>query len=95
MIDILTNKTEALNETMLLDACPHAFKKSNRWSDYASMLFFTGDTSNWKWKTVNEETKNLQLRHLYGILNTIILSHEDKMAIAGWMLSEMLTEVPS
>ena len=29
-----------------------------------------------------------------GVLGTFGLRHEDKEAVAGWMLSEMLAEVP-
>jgi len=86
------------NEMELQKECPEEFKKhwySNKWCKAASKLFFNGGSiSHWVWKTTDENIINHQLECFKALLTGFELSHEDKEAIAGWMLSEMLTEVP-
>jgi hypothetical protein len=83
------------NEKELIKLCPEKFKYRNPWSDYATQLFFKGGSiSDWKWKTSNQSEKEQQLEFLQGILSSLFISQEDKEAIAGWMLSEMLIDVP-
>ena len=84
------------NERELARICPDEFRKRNNpWHRYASKLFFEGgNIAHWKWKSDNEEERKRQLRCLQGVLAGFDLSHEDKEALAGWMLSEMLVEVP-
>lgn len=83
------------NEGELVEACPTEFRKHNPWSDYAMKLFYRGgNISNWKWKSENESERKWQLLCFNAFLATFGVSHQDKEAIAGWMLSEMLTEVP-
>ena len=83
------------NEDELAKACPDKFKSGNSWSDYAMQLFFKGgNISNWKWKSDDKAERNRQMGCFRGVLGTFSLRHEDKEAVAGWMLSEMLTEVP-
>jgi hypothetical protein len=40
------------------------------------------------------QQKNKQFSCFRGLLGSFCLPHEGKEAVAGWMLSEMLTEVP-
>jgi len=84
------------NEEELAQVCPGEFKKKeNPWSEYASRLFFGGaNISNWKWATDNQEERKQQLACLHGVLGGFALDHKDKEAVAGWMLSKILTEVP-
>lgn len=83
------------NEDELAEACPKEFQQDNPWSDYASKLFFLGgNIKNWKWKSEDKQVKNRQFACFRGLLGTFGLPHENKEAVAGWMLSEMLTEVP-
>lgn len=84
------------NEAELVKLCPEEFKdRHNKWSDYASKVFFLGaDISNWNWKTGEVDIRLKQKRCFYGLLRGWNLKHEHKEAVAGWMLSEMLTEVP-
>jgi len=83
------------NEDDLAKACPEEFQRDNPWSEYASKLFFMGGSiKNWKWKSEDNKVKGRQFACFRGLLGTFGLPHEDKEAVAGWMLSEMLMEVP-
>lgn len=83
------------NECELAKLCPPEFKRGNPWSSYASRVFFGGaDIANWKWKSTDEAERRHQGGMLHSLLGTFGLKHEEKEAVAGWMLSEMLTEVP-
>lgn len=84
------------NEKELVSMCPAEFKeKDNVWSNYARMLFCRGaDIKNWQWNTEDEEIRTSRFAYLRGILRADDLEIEDRKAVAGWMLSEMLTEVP-
>ena len=84
------------NEDELAKACPEEFKRrGNPWSNYAMKLFYSGgNIKNWKWKTEDKDVKNRQFACFHGLLGTFGIRHEDKTAVAGWMLSEMLAEIP-
>lgn len=83
------------NERELVSLCPEEFKRRNPWSDYVSKIFFGGaNISNWNWKSQDLEKQARQLSCFGCLLGGWGLRHEDKEAIAGWMLSEMLTETP-
>ena len=83
------------NENELTKACPPEFKTDNPWSDYAMKLFYQGgNLANWKWKSGDHAERGRQKACFTGFLGTFGVPHEDKEAVAGWMLSEMLTEVP-
>jgi len=83
------------NERELVNACPAWFKWDNDWSVYvARLLFHGGQTTNWKWKSSNEAERRHQDACFQAILNTYCLSHDEKRAVAGWMLSEMVVRVP-
>ncbi len=84
------------NERELAKQCPPEFKKTNKWSDAAMRLFFSGgNIAHWKWKSEDPEERKKQKQCFTSVLGTFDLKHEDKEAVAGWMLSEMLSEVPS
>lgn len=83
------------NERELAEVCPDEFKSGNVWSSYAMKLFFCGgNIGNWEWKSDDKEICKHQMGCFNGLLGTFDLRHQDKEAVAGWMLSEMLTEVP-
>ncbi|MEX0895534.1 MAG: hypothetical protein WDZ94_01185 [Patescibacteria group bacterium] len=83
------------NETELANNCPASFRQDNPWSNYAQILFVKGASiENWKWKASASEMRWRQFNCLRGLLGTFALGHKDKLAVAGWMLSEMLAEVP-
>ena len=83
------------NEEELAQVCPEEFKKNNPWSDYVSRVFYYGaDIRNWKWVTDDQNIRLTQLGYLRGVLGGFALDHKDKEAVAGWMLSRILTEVP-
>jgi len=83
------------NEDALVRACPKEFKENNPWSDYVSKLFFSGaDISNWDWKTEDEKVAKKQMTILNSFLRSFGPSHQDKEAVAGWLLSEMLKSTP-
>ena len=84
------------NERELAKACPYKFKKDNHWTRYVTLFPNKGsvDTANWKWKSDDTMERSHQLKCLYGVLKALGLWPEDKLAVASWMLSEMLSEVP-
>ncbi|MDD5696583.1 MAG: hypothetical protein PHO90_01240 [Candidatus Pacebacteria bacterium] len=98
--DLFAGKPEPLgglsNERDLVEICPDDFKSmANPWTDYAADLFYNGGSiKDWKWKTLDAEKQKQQLRCLSGILGGCDLGHEEKLALAGWMLSEMISEIP-
>jgi hypothetical protein len=83
------------NEAELVDACPSEFRRDNPWSDYASDIFFKGaKIANWKWKSDDPTERRRQMACFNGLLGTFGIGHNEKESVAGWMLSEMLAEVP-
>jgi len=85
------------NEDDLAANTPAEFRKSsNPWTKAANTCFFLGaDTRLWKWRTTEPEDRLEQLACFKAALSGWDLSHEQKEALCGWMLSEMLTEVPT
>ncbi len=84
------------NENDLVEACPEIFKSPNDWSKYAMSLFYSGgSTTNWKWKSEDKAERRRQEACLKALFESFDVSHEFKEAVAGWMLFEMLTEVPN
>ena len=83
------------NEEELAKVCPEEFKNDNPWSQYAMQLFYRGgNIANWSWKIEDKSIRWRQLCCFKNLLGTFGLPHEDKKAVAGWMLSEMLSKVP-
>lgn len=83
------------NEKELLLLCPEKFKSCNIWSSYADFLFLIGgNIANWSWKSTNTQIQDYQLYYFKSLLRTHTLQYKERKAIAGWMLSEMLSEVP-
>lgn len=85
------------NEVELSEICPIDFRKDNPWSKVAKSILHSravNDISHWQWKAGEEETRVQQKRCFHALLQTFELSYENKLAVAGWMLSEMLVEVP-
>lgn len=85
------------NEEELARQVPEVFRRAgNPWSELVNSIFFGGaDTTSWSWKASDPETRKRQVACLRGALSGFGLSHEEKEAVCGWMLSEMLTEVPT
>lgn len=85
------------NEKELVKHCPQEFKQNNFWSNFAARFFFLkiGGVANWIWKTDDIIIRTNQLACFCGLVRTLELSIEDKKAVAGWMLSEMLFSVPA
>ena len=82
-------------EKKLAETCPDKFRGDNAWSNYAMQhLSNIIDMANWKWKSNDAAERLRQFGYFSRILGTFNLRPEDKKAVAGWMLSEMLTEVP-
>lgn len=84
------------NEDYLAQICPIHFRDNwmkNVWCNAAEEIFFNGaDVKTWKWQ--DEDQKIQQLIKFKALLGGFGLPHESKIAVAGWMLSEMLKEVP-
>ncbi len=85
------------NEKQLFQACPSEFRdwQYNEFCKYAESIFFSGASyKNWSWKTQDAIEQLKQLTILRALLRSFESKHEHKIAIAGWMLSEILNEVP-
>ena len=79
-----------------LDAALPDEHLSGEWSDFAQKLFFEGSDGVNSWPFVDDDAEVVQqkLNLLRGLLGSFELDHERKMAVGGWMLSEMLATVP-
>lgn len=106
VISVRTNPAERLfsgteqpfgglsNEEELMPLCPEQFLAENEWSAFANALLLKGgSTEGWSWKSGDEAVRAQQLQCFRGLLGSCI-PYERKASIAGWMLSEMLKEVP-
>jgi len=83
------------NETELLNSCPEEFKGDNPWSEYVARVFYEEcSTINWRWKTDSGKERAIRIAHLVSLLDSQTLNQEEIFSVAGWMLSEMLKEVP-
>jgi hypothetical protein len=83
------------NEADLAKELPVEFKLGNAWSSLAMGIFYNGcDTSNWKWKSPDPKVRKHQMDCFNGLLQSFEIDHFVKGPVAGWMLSEMLVEVP-
>jgi len=84
------------NERELVSLIPTEFRnRRNPWTALASSVFFQGaNITGWSFKTANQEVRTQQLACFKAALSGFDLSHDDKEALCGWMLSEMLTELP-
>jgi lipid II:glycine glycyltransferase (peptidoglycan interpeptide bridge formation enzyme) len=84
------------NEEELTQSCPHQFLEShNSWTDYIARTAFWGrDDSTWKWKSSDVAIQKRQKSCMDAMLDSRNLKMSVKNAIAAWMLSEMLSEVP-
>lgn len=86
------------NRKELVKACPEEFfRNENPWSVYIDKVLQSGGckSGHWKWQ-VSDMSERLKMRIYFQVLlsNKGGLSGTDLRAVAGWMLSEMLTEVP-
>lgn len=83
------------NEKELVRICPETFRRGNEWSHLAIILKHKEyETFNWRWKSKDPHEQHHQLERLQAILRSFGLRLEDIYAVAGWMLSEMLTQIP-
>lgn len=87
------------NEQELARSCPRPFfNLENPWHAYVGDASLWGwNESSWKWQSPDAEVQVRQKNCLEALLDgdrrnlTITIRN----AIAGWMLSEMLTDVPT
>lgn len=84
------------NERELVAVIPDEFRRhNNAWTRYAGTVFFRGaDLRSWKWRATDAQTQKRQMACFKAAISGWDLAHEEKEALCGWMLSEMLTEVP-
>jgi len=82
------------NEKELIELCPEEFKKPNKWSEGARRISKgEADIKDFQGKGGNLIIRLIRLKErdrFFEILNNSPnLNEEMRMAIAGWMLSEM------
>lgn len=83
------------NQIKLTKICPPFFREDNEWSRYSRIFQETRECIKWKWKTDSTDIRRKQLACLNALLNSKEISTHSLHAIGGWMLSEMITEIPS
>lgn len=83
------------NARELGELCPAEFRGDNPWTKAATEFFHLRlKPSNWHWASKDSKECLIRLSCFLGIFASTSLVYDDKMAVAGWMLSEMLAEVP-
>jgi len=90
------NRGKVKKIKVALKDCPEEFKRDNQFTLYAAKYIRNADKSNWKWKVSFEEKEITfwypRFRHMMLSANNDI---DDRIIFGGWMLSEMLVEVPT
>ncbi len=85
---------EIKNLEILTSACPKVFHAGNRWVKYARKWEISRRQQDWwKWKATEKEVRNHQFKVLLAVQQSG-LEDESRLALEGWMLSEMLEEIP-
>lgn len=84
------------NEAELDKTCPGEFRDPrNPWNAYVRYLLEPGSNKRAsKFKSNNLEEINKQIGLFKAIIRSFDLSRESKIAVASWMLSEILEEIP-
>jgi len=84
------------NERRLVHMCPDEFMDDdNPWAQYVMKIATEGcDVSSWKWLTDDEDAREIQFGHFCFLLGASHLSHNELKGLAGWMLFNMLEEIP-
>ena len=83
------------NEDELAVACPPEFDSNNPWAQYAERLFYLGaDISSWEYTDETPDKARPKLLRLHALLGSFELDQDRKFAVAGWMLSIMLSALP-
>lgn len=93
---------------MLIENCPGEFKKDNNnhnnnpWVVCARHIINGGaNFFKWKWKTDDTSVVSVQMGYFFYILNTEEFKGEkngdekDREAVIAWIISEILSEIPS
>ena len=74
-------------------SCPlEFFAEDNLWQAKARKLYSSVDTSEWKWKTPDNSLRERELLVVLSLLSSFWISRDQKTAVAGWMLSEILSD---
>lgn len=84
------------NERELVPLIPSEFRlHGNPWAQLANSIFFNGASmKTWVFRSDDASVVRYQLDCFEAALQGFDLSHQDKEALCGWMLSEILTTVP-
>ena len=88
------------NIDALCAECPAEFRdKENPWVKYVGMVqYWMGDrngVNHWSWKSPDTTVQDKQLAQWHFVTSRSGLSARDSRAVGAWMLSKMLTEVPT
>lgn len=86
---------ELTEEEKLAAKCSEEFRSyDNEWTTYiAHGSYFGFHETTWKWKS-DEQSREDQRKRLYSVLESRYLTNREKHSTAGWLLSQMLMEVP-
>jgi|GEM_PF-1678797 len=78
----------------ILEKCPDVFKGDSPWTAFVANLIRVGsaDTHSWKFR---KKEHNVCLIRLILLLGNKGIRFEERAYIGGWMLSEMLEEIPA
>jgi hypothetical protein len=87
-------KINLLDMNQALRDCPAEFKNGSDWSTYVGKCINGLHTADWKWKIPSGDERGIWLGRLAFLLYSPKFRIEDRICIGGWMLSEMLKEIP-
>ena len=79
----------------VINKCPKFFYQKNPWSSFINIIIHRDlyDQTTWSWKSKDNNTRQHEFSYLFGLM-TAKIDIKDKLAIAGWYLSEILESVP-
>jgi hypothetical protein len=84
-----------INALAIAESCPiEFFADGNAWAASAARLYGTFSSDSWKWKVIDPSIQERLILSILCLLSSIWIDKEKKLAIAGWMLSDMLHEAP-
>jgi hypothetical protein len=85
----------------LVDVCPAEFRRDNKWSNFAVKLFVTmraddraSDHRQWEWQLDPGPELERRFARFREVCRNVNLPPDEHKAVAGWMLHELLFDVP-
>lgn len=86
----------------LYNSCPEQFKRQNEWSEYVKIFIYMRPDSreiinqinNWFWRSDLNADRSKQKQHFFAVLGAEDVLLPEKLAVLGYLLSQMLRKCP-